>query len=264
MAIRNVNKSFTFELQRQEINSIGADVGDAATLNTTSKVVVTAINNILSGSEPFTGNLTVNGDLTVKGGDIIVSDSATNISIIDNSSSSLVIKEGSNAYLTFDTTNGSENITLFKTTNLSATADFKVNTNKFTVTASTGNTLVAGTLDSTGDFKVNTNKFTVTALTGNTSIAGTLGVTDNVTLNKNVTMVGSDTASTEYFKIQNGSAVDKFVVDSSSGDTTISGAINNTTTLGTLTNLTTVTQNTLVDAINEAFDSALVFSILFG
>ena len=59
----------------------------------------------------------------------------------------------------------------------------------------------------------------------NLNVGGTLTVTDNTTFNKNVTLVGSDTSATEYFKIQNGSAVDKFTVDSSSGNTTIVGTL---------------------------------------
>lgn len=44
--------------------------------------------------------------------------------------------------------------------------NFSVNTNKFTVDATSGNAAVAGDLDVTGDFKVNTNKLVVTAATG--------------------------------------------------------------------------------------------------
>jgi len=51
--------------------------------------------------------------------------------------------------------------------------NFDVNTDKFTVASTTGNTNVGGTLNSTGDFTVNTNKLTVTASNGNIS-AGTI------------------------------------------------------------------------------------------
>ncbi|MFA6534803.1 MAG: WD40 repeat domain-containing protein, partial [Candidatus Babeliales bacterium] len=59
---------------------------------------------------------------------------------------------------------------------LGVTGDLKVNTTKFTVAATTGNTSVAGTLGVKGNLTVNTNKFTANATTGNTTIAGTLGV----------------------------------------------------------------------------------------
>mgnify|MGYP003343635391 FL=1 len=98
---------------------------------------------------------------------------------------------------------------------LGCVSDFAVNTNKFTVTASSGNTAVAGTLGVTGvgtfsstlscvsDFAVNTNKFTVTASSGNTAVAGTLAVTSDLTVN------------TTYFK-----------VTASSGNTHIGGSAN--------------------------------------
>lgn len=42
------------------------------------------------------------------------------------------------------------------------------------------NRVFAGTLGVTGDFAVNTNKFNVTAVSGNTAVAGTLDVTGNI------------------------------------------------------------------------------------
>ena len=49
MAIREVLTSFTFEQQRQTINLIGADVGDASTLLTPTNVLVSGINEIVNG-----------------------------------------------------------------------------------------------------------------------------------------------------------------------------------------------------------------------
>ena len=80
-----------------------------------------------------------------------------------------------------------------------STSDIAINTNKFTVTASTGATLVAGLLTanagiaggSSADIAINTNKFTVTASTGNTSIAGTLGVTGVATFTGGATVTGT-------------------------------------------------------------------------
>lgn len=80
------------------------------------------------------------------------------------------------------------------TGNISALGDFAINTNKFTVAGTTGNTLVAGTLDVTGQttagalrasgaigFGASYNKFTVAAATGNTAVAGTLTSTGKFT-----------------------------------------------------------------------------------
>ena len=54
------------------------------------------------------GLIVENGDLEFK--------AASSVKILDNSSTSLVVKEGSNAYITLDTTNSSEAITLHKAT----------------------------------------------------------------------------------------------------------------------------------------------------
>ena len=74
--------------------------------------------------------------------------------------------------------------------------NFAINTNKFNVTASSGNTTIAGTLGVTGDVSINTNKFNVTASSGNTTVAGTLGVTGDVAVNTNKFTVAASTGNT--------------------------------------------------------------------
>lgn len=66
-------------------------------------------------------------------------------------------------------------------TGSSATA-IVINTDKFTVNGSNGNTLVAGTLSATGNFKVNTTMFTVDATNGNTVVAGDLTVSGSFSI----------------------------------------------------------------------------------
>ena len=61
-------------------------------------------------------------------------------------------------------------------TTLTMSSDLTINTNKFTVAGSSGNTVIAGTASITGDVTVNTNKFTVAASSGNTVIAGTTDI----------------------------------------------------------------------------------------
>jgi len=68
--------------------------------------------------------------------------------------------------------------------------NFTVNTNKFTVAGSSGNTVVGGTLAATGDFSVNTNKFTVGASTGNIVAAGNATITGSATVSGNISTNG--------------------------------------------------------------------------
>jgi len=130
------------------------------------------------------------------------------------------------------------------------------------LSSNTGSTsTTSGTLVVTGGTGISQNLWVggTANIAGNTTLQGTLGVTDNVTLNKNVTIVGSDTAATEYFKIKNASSVDKFIVDSSSGNTTISGTLGVTSasTLSSTLNVTGVT--TLTGDLNT--QSASVVNI---
>lgn len=99
-----------------------------------------------------------------------------------------------------------------------------INTDKFTVAASSGNTVVAGTLgvtgtstlaavNASGDFAIATSKFTVASASGNTVVAGTLGVTGTSTL--------AAIAASGDFAI----ATNKFTVASASGNTVVAGTI---------------------------------------
>lgn len=67
-------------------------------------------------------------------------------------------------------------------TTLGVAGDFAVATNKFQVTAASGNTTVAGTLDVTSDFRVNTTYFTATAASGNVVAKGTANLQGAVTV----------------------------------------------------------------------------------
>ena len=64
---------------------------------------------------------------------------------------------------------------------LDVTNDFRVNTNKFTVAQSTGNTLVAGTFRADGISTLNST-VNIVGSGSNLTVGGTLGVTNNTTL----------------------------------------------------------------------------------
>ena len=171
-----------------------------------------------------------------------------------------------------DNTTFNKNVTLVGS-NSSATEYFKIQNgsaaDKFTVDSFSGNTTIVGTVGvqdvvtfskNTDATALGTAALVVSAggasinnqlrVGGAVNLGSTLTVTDNTTFNKNVTLVGSDTAATEYFKIQNGSAVDKFTVDSSSGNTAIVGTL-------------TVTGNTILNS-NQDSTSKVTGALVVG
>merc|ERR1711974_533419 len=100
----------------------------------------------------------------------------------------------------------------------------------------TGATTLSSTLDVTGmsaldgGITVNTNKFTVDASNGNTAAAGTLGVTGATTLSSTLGVTGATTLSSTL-GVTGMSDLDgcitvntnKFTVDASTGNTAVAG-----------------------------------------
>ena len=192
--------------------------------------------NATNNSEVFTGT-----DAGVIAGNLALS---SNVGSTSTATGTLVVTGGAGISQNLwvgGNTNVAGNSILQGT--LSVTDDVTLNKNV---------TIVGSNTAATEYFKIqngsSTDKFVVDSSSGNTEIQGTVSVIDNVTLNRNVTIVGSNTAATEYFKIQNGSASDRFVVDSSSGNTSIQGTLGVTgvttlsSTLG-VTGATTLTGN---------------------
>jgi hypothetical protein len=151
---------------------------------------------------------------------------------------------------------------------LDATGNFNVNTNKFSVTASSGNTSIAGTLGVTGDVAVNTNKFTVAASTGNTLVAGTLSVTGHVTV-ESVTSTGatgtgafvfgtSPTLTTPSLGVASATSINKLAITAPATGSTLAVAdgktftVSNTITLaGTDSTTITLPSTTGTVALNN-------------
>lgn len=97
------------------------------------------------------------------------------------------------------------------------TDDFRINTNKFTVAASSGNTLVAGTFTSSGQATLQQGL----AVSSNTTVGGTLGVTAATTLSSTLAVTSNTTVG---------------------GTFDVSGASNVNNTLG-VTGITTITNS---------------------
>jgi len=108
------------------------------------------------------------------------------------------------------------------------------------------NATIGGTLDVTGNFAVNTDKFTVDAATGNTVVAGTLTVNGTTVYDGENSVTGLFTAEggllvegdgtgTQFLTVNDGTTT-VFQVDSSNGNTTVEGTLDVTgaVTLGSL------------------------------
>ena len=157
------------------------------------------------------------------------------------------------------------------------TGNFAVNTNKFTVAATDGSTVVAGALSSTGNFRVNTNKFIVTASSGNTQIAGNAAVggtfeatgaaaffgklTGSDTLQGSVLKSTGMMLSTGDFKVN----TNKFTVAASSGNTTIAGTLGVTGVITPTTHiLPALTETSNLGSSEKKFDLLYCNSVTTG
>ena len=156
------------------------DVTGATTLDSTLTVAgTTTLNGIatLNGNtnlgNAITDTVTVTAILNVDSGVLYVDPSTNKVGINDTTPSEALDVTG-NALIS-GTLGVTGNETIGGT--LGVTGNLAVNTNKFNVTASSGDTLIAGNIGVTGDVAINTNKFNITASSGDTTIAGTLNTT---------------------------------------------------------------------------------------
>lgn len=136
-----------------------------------------------AGVQMYSGNTNIGstaklkcstGLTCAKSGDIVTMTSSPAISGTSLVLSSTLEVDGNLSVNTnkFNVTAASGNTAIAGTANV--VGDLSVATNKFNVTAASGNTAIAGTANVVGDFSIATNKFNVTAASGNTAVAGTL------------------------------------------------------------------------------------------
>ena len=129
------DKLFIGHPQSAAVTTIGGELyvnmldHTAGTLTASSALIVDAnskIDNLLVDNLQLNGNTisSGSGNITISSatGSISIAGAAHELQIIDNSGTSFVITEGSNAYMTFDTTNGAEKVVLDKDLDLNANA----------------------------------------------------------------------------------------------------------------------------------------------
>ncbi len=168
---------------------VSGGVGIGGNLNVAGSINVGALGST---------DLTLSGDLTVQGGDINVTNVATNINLKDNTASALAIKEGANVYFKIDTTDGSELITL-STSNVIIDNDLQIKGGDLTTNQTTFNLL-------------NSTATTVNAFGAATTLelgasTGTTNINNNLDVDGDVNIDGGDlTVSTATFNLANTNA----------------------------------------------------------
>jgi hypothetical protein len=184
--VYSASPTFTGTLVAANITDSGLTAGRVtfAGLNgtlTDSANLTFSAGTLTVGTSIIAGGVTVgSADITLTGGNITGALGITATGTIQ--ALSLKATNLTSSRVTYAGTNGvlqdSANLTFDGT---------QLTTNALSVT---NNAIVGGTLGVTSSFSVNTNKFTVAASTGNTAIAGTLNVTGHVTL-EGVTSTGA-------------------------------------------------------------------------
>jgi hypothetical protein len=238
----------------------------------------------VTGNQKITGNLAVDGNITL-GGNITIGDNVVDTVTVNADFTSDLIPSTDNSYSLGSTSyrwkklwSNSLDVSGASTLNsLNLSGDFAVNTNKFTVQASSGNTLVAGTLNVTGGSQfaaidATNGKFTGTlqvdgqstlgsmtaggttlsslAVTTTASVGSTLSVTGNTSLS---TVGTSGLATLNSLSVTNNALISGTL---SAGATTVSSA-----TVSNLTNTRLVlagTSGALTDSNKLTFDGTIL------
>jgi len=220
-------------------------VNDAVDLDTTLNV---------DGAATFQDNVTINADnKTFK----IQNNSAVDKFTVDTDNGNTETQgtlDSQGAFRAHSTSRFDDNI-VFQGASKTLVLNNGSGTTKTTLHTTTGNAefggnvTITGTADVTSDFNVNTNKFQVTASSGNTTTAGTFNADGAATFQDNVTI----NADNKLFAIQNNSAATKFSVDTDNGNTDIQGTLNvegamtfdDTVSITGVTSVTDATDQTL-------------------
>ena len=192
---------FSVATNKLTVASASGNTAVAGTLNVTGAATLSSTLNVTGATT--VGSLSTSGNISTSAGNI--SASAGTISSYGAISQT---QSGQNNSLAGNlSVGGNLNVTGVTTFtgnlqipgNLGVTGDFAVNTNKFTVAASSGDTVVAGTLGVTGLSTLGTLSVTgastlaSASITGAATVGTTLGVTGNTTLSADLAVNGNTT-----------------------------------------------------------------------
>ena len=265
---------------------------------------VYATDGIISNDLSVGGNLTVTGDTTING-NLTFGDAATDTINFNADVDSDIKPETTGTYnlgsstqewndIFIDGTATVDMLTVDEDATVAGTLDvigdtgidgnFDVATNKFTVDAATGDTVVAGTFDATGNSTIGgtldiTGVTNVDDTTGSTSITtgalvvdGGVGIAENLYVGGlldtvgDITTAGNVSVAGTFNSTGNFSVTSNFIVDASTGNTSIAGTlavigdttvenlfVNGNTTLGdAATDTVTVNADIASDLIPDA------------
>lgn len=141
--------------------------------------------NSAGGNVSFNAlNISTTGTLNA-GATTVTSLSTSSISIADNNGVALVVAEGGNAYLTFNTTDNTESIIfgkVFTAQSGSSIGNLVLADNSITTSNNGGIDFGANQINIGGDLIVGNNAFVVNALNGNTGVTGNFSVNGISTL----------------------------------------------------------------------------------
>ncbi len=201
------------EVNDQTITGLGTNANIAITPNGSGKVQIT--NLLVAGSADFGDLNALNvGDINV---DTVSSDDGNGFDLLldDNKANALEIKEGSNTYINFATSDGSELITISKATTINGVA-FTANTvdinggaiDATAIGANSASTGVFTTATATNvqatNLKANdgTAAIAIADSTGAVTVSTNLEISGNLTVNGTTTTIDSTTLTVEDPLIQ--------------------------------------------------------------
>jgi hypothetical protein len=193
----------------------------------------------VSGNTTITGTLSVGSDFAINTNKFNVTASSGNTTIAGTLGVTGATTLSSTLAVTSNATVGGT-LGVTGNTTLSGTLGVTGAATLSSTLAVTSNATVGGTLGVTNDFAVNTNKFTVAASTGNTAVAGTLAVTGQATFSSIVDMTGHKITNLAE-PTADSDAATKYYVDAARSGLDIKNSVKAATTANiTLSNTQTI------------------------